>query len=65
MKTEKDGGIIVWTTILPDCFLSFKILNRNFKSPTHIDLLCQTSVVIYKLNSGHSSWFYQDNSRIY
>ena len=60
---QKGGGIMVWVMIFPNGLLSFKILNRDFKSLTYIDLLCQTIVPIYKLNYEHIFRFHQDKSK--
>lgn len=62
---KKGGGIMVWAMVLPNGLLSYKILNRDFKSNAYIDLLCQTVVPICKLNYGKNFWFQQDNSRIH
>ena len=56
---------MVCAMILPNGLLTFKILNRDFKSSAYIDLLCETIVHMGKLNYSHSFWFQQDNSRIY
>ncbi|MGL4390516.1 MAG: transposase, partial [Carnobacterium maltaromaticum] len=62
---KKGGGIMVWAMVLPNGLLSYKILNRDFKSPAYLDLLCRTVVPIGKLNYGNYFWFQQDNSRIH
>ena len=50
---KKDGCIMVWAMVQLNGLLSYKILCRDFKSPTHIDLLCETIVSICKLNYGN------------
>jgi len=62
---KKGGGIMVWAMVLPSGLLSYKILCRDFRSPTYVDLLCNTIVPICKLNYGNNFWFQQDNSRIH
>jgi len=62
---KKGGGIMVWAMALPNGLLSFRILDRDFKSQKYIDLLSETIVPICKLNYGDTFWFQQDNSRIH
>ena len=54
---KNDGGNMVWSMVLPNGLLFYKILCRDFKSPTYIDLLCDTIVPICKLNYGNNFWF--------
>ena len=56
---------MVWAMVLTNGLLSFKVLQRDFKSPKYIDLLSKTVVPICKLNYGSTYWFQQDNSRIH
>ena len=56
---------MVWAMILPNGLISYKILCRDFKSPTYIDLLCDTIVPICKLNYENNFWLQQNNSRIH
>ena len=58
---KKGGGIMV----LPNGLTSFRILQRQFKSPAYIDLLSESVVPICKLNYGNNYCFQQDNSRIH
>jgi len=62
---KKGGGIMVWAMVLPNGLVSFKILDRGFKSPKYIELLSETIVPICKLNYANDFWFQQDNSRIH
>ena len=62
---KKGGGVMVWAMVLPNGLLSYRILDRDFKSGKYIELLCQTVVPICKLNYGNTFWFQQDNSRIH
>ena len=57
---RKGWDIVVWAMVLPNGLLSY-----NFKSPTYIDLICDTIVHICKLSYGYNFWFQQDNSRIH
>ena len=61
----KGGDIMVWAMVLPKGLLFYKLLCRDFKCPTHINLLCDTIASIGKLNYGNNFWFQQDNSRIH
>ena len=63
--TQKVWEPLVWAMVLPNGLTSFRILQRNFKSPAYIDLLSKSVVPIYKLNYGNNYWFQQDNSRIH
>jgi len=62
---KKGGGIMVWAMVLPNGLLSYKILNRDFKSAAYLDLLKRTVVPICNLNYVNNFWFQQDNSRIH
>jgi len=62
---KKGGGIMVWAMVLPNGLLSYKLLNRDFRSPSYIELLSRTIVPISKLNYAENFWFQQDNSRIH
>jgi len=62
---KKGGGIMVWAMVLPNGLLTFRLLQRDFKSKQYIDLLSETIVPICKLNYGNMYWFQQDNSRIH
>lgn len=62
---KRGGGVMVWAMVMPNGLLSFKILDRDFKSGQYIQLLSQTVVPICKLNYGNTFCFQQDNSRIH
>ena len=62
---KKGGGIMVWAMVLPNGLMSFRILQRQFKSPVYIDLLSKSVVPICKRNYGNNYWFQQNNSRIH
>jgi len=51
--------------ILRNGLLSYKILCKDFRSHTYMDLLYDTIVPICKLNYGNNFWLQQDNSRIH
>ena len=62
---KKGGGIMVWAMVLPNGLTSFRILQREIKTPAYIDLLSKSIVPICKLNYDNNYWFQQDNSRIH
>jgi len=56
---------MVWAMVLSNGVLSFRILNRYFRSHSYMDLLRRSTVPICKLNYGQSFWYQQFNFRIH
>lgn len=64
-RQKGGGGVMVWAMVLPSGLISYKFLDRKFKSPDYIDILQNIVVPISKMNFRGRFWFQQDNSRIH
>lgn len=64
-RQKRGGGVMVWAIILPNGLISYRFLNRSFKSTDYINLLQNVVVPIAKLNLGNNFWFQHDNARIH
>lgn len=64
-RQKKGGGVMVWAMMLPNGLLTYKILDREFKSNDYMELVSKTVVPISKLNLGNRLFFQHDNSRIH
>ena len=66
VKRQKNGGgVMIWAMIMPNGLISYKLLDRNFKSSNYIDLLSHTVVPMCRLNYDDNYWFQQDNCKVH
>ena len=56
---------MVWVMVLPNCLLSFSIIEGNFRSSDYIKLLKEKVLPISTLNFGKDFFFQQNNASVH